>query len=287
MNTCRATAGIFEVGVAGLFPPGRVRVVWRDEPAPPHPGLSALIARTWESWRRACGEAGAMLFNGQLARYLRHRIEADTLIIDAGPTDYVAFIGTNVLNAHRGDEFGWERFGNPIGTSATVITSDGWLLIGRRGDRVALHRGYAHTFGGGLEAGERRSDGTIDAFASIRRELNEELRLAADEIREVVCLGMIRDAEIRQPELIFDAEVHPTRAEVEDRLRPGADDEEHEAVLACRDEPDAILPFLMAVRPVTPVVVGAIAEHGRHRYGPDWYEKFVREVPLALARDGQ
>ncbi len=267
----------FVVDACGVFAPGQVRVVWRDEPRAAHAQLDELVARAWAEAVREAKRSGAVLFNGQLARYLRHRVEAGTLHIEVGPTDYAQFMGTNYLNHARAAEFGWELFSNPIGTTATLITADGWLLYGRRSERVACHAGYIHTFGGGLEADERDANGEFDAFGSVLRELGEELGLVQSEISLMVCVGLIRDAAIRQPELIFDAHVNLTRAEVEARLVHDHE-REHDAVAACRNEPDAIVPFITTADLIAPVAVGALCQHGRRCFGEEWYEDAVGRI---------
>lgn len=276
---------VFSVDVVGHFTPAQLHIVWHDEPWLLHPEIDAMVA---EAWDRSC--AGARrerrrLFNGRLVKLLRHRLTRGLLILDAGPTDYAHFMGTNYLNHHRGDELGWEHFANPIGTSATVITSDGWLLYGRRSDRVACHPGYIHTFGGSLEADERGLDGTFDAFASIGRELGEELAVSAGDVVELVCLGLIRDAWIRQPELLFDARLDLTRSELEKRMA-GDHEQEHEAVVAVRADRDEVLPFLTGATRIAPIAVGALCLHGRRRFGEAWYRRLMdglAEVDLDAA----
>ena len=262
---------VFSVDVYGTFGPETLRVVWRDEPRPPMPALDTLVAQTWETKRKEAAIVGAMLFNGTLARLLRYRVEAGVLVIEAGPTDYANFLGTNFYHYDRGDEFGWNNYSNPVGTTATIITSDGWLLYGRRSHRVACHAGYVHTFGGGLEADERDAEGVFDVFASLMRELNEELVLEESDVTNMVCVGLIRDKTIRQPELIFDVNVRLTRDEIEQRLAHGGADQEHEAIVALRDEPDTVVPFIRAAQPIAPVAVGAVCLHGRRHFGEDWY----------------
>lgn len=272
----------FLIDAYGQFPPGRLCLHWYDEPRPPAPALDALIAETWQAQVEARRQAGGILFNGQLARYLRHRVQDGCLSIDVGPTDYANFMSTNLLNHHRGDEWGWELFSNPIGTSATLMTADGWILLGRRNDRVAWHAGYVHNFGGGLEAGERRADGSIDGFESIQRELREELALRPEDTTRMVCLGLIRDPTIRQPELIFDVHLCLRREDLAGRLNPDDPHEEHTATLACRNAPEAILPFIRSNTPITPVAVGALCLHGRHAFGEAWYQRTIDELVDAM-----
>jgi len=268
---------VFTVDVFGVFRPDQLRITWCDESRPPHPVIDAMVTECWERFLAEARRENRRLFNGRLVRLLNHRLIGDMLTMAVGPTDYANFMGTNYANHARGDELGWEYFGNPIGISATIVTSDGWLLYGRRSNRVACHAGYIHTFGGGLEADERRADGCLDAFGSIRRELAEELAVKPDEVTELLCVGLIRDVWIRQPELIFETCLALTRSELEQRIAHDHE-QEHEAVVAVREEPDAVSPFLQAANRIAPIAVGAICLHGRRRFGEEWYAEVMREL---------
>jgi len=264
---------LFIVNVCGEFTEGRVEILWRDEPRPPQPTLDRLIRETWTRLCREGRNQSTWLYNGLMLRYLRHRLENGKLIIETGPTDYAAFMATNYLNPHRAEEFGWESYSNPIGISATVITADGWLAYGRRNEHVACMAGYAHPFGGTLEREEMLPDGTFDAFAGLRRELEEELGLKDNEIERLICLGMIRDGRIRQPELIFDAYVRLAKSDIVDRIRPGRPHEEHTDVLTCRDDPRELLSFIRNTPKTSPILFGAVIQHGRSRFGTAWHER--------------
>lgn len=268
----------FSVDAFGEFPPSGLVVRWFDRPRPPHAQFDAMVAASWAEACRAAEAGGVHLFNGELTRYLAHRVENGVLTIDVGPTDYMNFIGSNYMNVHRVAEFGWELYGNPIGTSAVLLSADGWLILGRRSERVACHPGYVHTFGGGLEARERRPDGTFDAFASTQRELNEELGLHPGDVPHLVCIGMIQDAAVQQPELIFQAELALNRDQLGQRLRPDDPHEEHTALLVCRSEPDAVVPFILAEKKFAPIAVGALCLFGRHKFGEQWYEEACRQL---------
>lgn len=274
-----ASTAAFDIDAFGEFAPGRVQVHLRDTPRPTTPELEACIEGAWQRAMTECPARGAMLFNGELIRWIDHRVEDDTLHIDAGRTTYREFTGTNLYNRHRIAAFGRARFSNPIGTTATLISADGWLLYGRRSQRVAYHAGHVHTFGGALEAVDIRPDGTVDVFAALARELREELGLEPDEVTETVCIGLIHDREIWQPELLFDTTVRLTREALLDRLDRDADGE-HTAIESLPDTPDAPVPFLMNTSPIAPVAIGALCLHGRRRWGERWYDE-------TLARLGQ
>ena len=265
----------FFVDAFGEFPPGHVRVHWSDTPRPSTPELDSVIAEVWERQLVECRARGAILFNGRLVRWVGHRVEDGVLHVDTGPTDYRDFLGTNVHNAHRVAELGRERFSNPIGTTATVISRDGWLLYGRRSHRVVVHAGYLHTFGGSLEEADLRPGNVVDPFAAVGRELFEELGLGPGHIDEMVCVGLIHDHELVQPEMLFEAGVNLTRDDLLLRLDHSDVHQEHTAIESVRDEPDALAPFIRRSAPIAPVALAAICLHGWRRWGRGWYDAVV------------
>lgn len=268
----------FIVDVYGLFRPGQLQIAYRDEPAPAIPALEAMVSATWAEQLETARQRGFRLYNGQVVRLLSHEVKDGHLLMVGGPSDFSHFLGTNYLNYHRADEFGWEAFSNPIGVSGILVTSDGRILYGRRNHRVACHPGFVQAFGGSLEIGELRPDGTFDGFACVLRELDEEAGVQSSDVTDMACLGLARDSRIRQPELVFDVSVRQTRKEMANRLRHDDPEQEHAAIVDCRDHPEAIVPFIQASAPVAPVAIGALFLHGRRRFGDAWYEQAIREL---------
>ena len=117
---------------------------------------------------------------------------------------------------------------NPIGLSVALVTRDGWLMLGRRNASVAYYPDRIHPFAGSLEPAE-----AANVFAGVMRELEEELGLAPSDVTDLNCIGLIEDAHIRQPELIFAARSRHSRAEVEATLDTG----EHHACVAVEVTP--------------------------------------------------
>jgi 8-oxo-dGTP pyrophosphatase MutT (NUDIX family) len=259
-----------------------------------------------------------LLFNGGLLRYVRHEVLAgmaaggkrgqaprgmpfsvapvapgsepapfchglmagggEAFELTVGPTCYRDFVGTNLFNHHRLDEFGWERFANPIGTTATLVSSDGLICYGRRSGRVAYHAGHVHTFGGALEEQDRTADGRVDPFASLRRELREELGLRTDDLTDLCCVGLIRDKEICQPELLFEARLTMTADVLRKRWEVAEAREEHDDLVALPDDADAIVPFIRDCGLIAPVAIGTLFLHGRRAWGEAWFHRNAASV---------
>ena len=268
----------FELLAWGHFGPGQLLVRWFEDVRPTTATLEALIAREWELRTAEAKQSDQILFNGSLARYLRHANRNDCLTLDVGPTDYRAFVGTNLYNNHRLPEFGWDRFANPVGTTGLLISSDGMLVLGRRNQRVAFHGGYLHTIGGSLEAIDRAGEGAMDGFAGVRRELEEEVGVTESDLLGIECVGLARDTQIHQPELLFEARVGVAAAALADRLDADDPHQEHTRLEFCPDRPDAIIEFLNRSKPVAPVATASLLLHGRLAWGESWYGTACRTL---------
>jgi hypothetical protein len=277
----------FVVEEWGSFTPSQVKVYLRPTPRPTTPELEKIIAREWEIRMAEARRTGRDLFNGELLRYISHETAntqrsrtsqseiIEELHLTVGPTCYRDFVGTNLYNHDRLTEFGWHQFANPIGTTAILRTTDQFIVLGRRSSRVAYHAEHVHTFGGALEPRDRISEDRIDPFSSVRRELHEEAALSESDISELICVGLIRDKEIHQPELLFEAELNIVLSELIRRFERAQARNEHAGLTILQEHPDLVLPFLSSRQPIAPVAVGSLLLRGRRIWGEAWYDSIV------------
>lgn len=212
------------------------------------------------SWREAGGRPGVHLFDGPMCRLERVNASADELRLTISRTSYKQFHGTNMTHPElpRGE------LASPVGLSCALESADGYLLLGKRNDRVAYYPSRLHPFAGALEPGD---GGTPDVFAEVRRELEEELSLTPAEVAELTCVALIEDHALRQPELIFLARSHLARREIEARLDPG----EHDAVVAVVPQEARVDELLAETERMTPVCAGAVLAWSATRFGPVWF----------------
>ncbi|HVP11822.1 MAG TPA: hypothetical protein VMV94_11615 [Phycisphaerae bacterium] len=271
----------FDILAFSHLTPAQVRTAFEPTPRPSTPQLDELIAAEWERQTALARQAGRVLFNGGLLRYVRHAVlkgstgGTEAIELTIGPTCYRDFVGTNLFNHHRLEEFGWERFSNPVGTTATLVSREGLICYGRRSESVAYHASHVHTFGGALEERDRAADGRIDPFAAVCREVEEELGLRRDELADLCCVGLIRDKEICQPEMLFEARLDMTADELRARWRSAEAADEHVDIVTLPDRPDAIVPFIRGCGPIAPVAIGALFLHGRRVWGEEWFRAAI------------
>lgn len=223
------------------------------------------IEQTIESeWKNASARKGIHLFDGPMCR-LESFVATDAqLTLTLSPTSYKPFVGTNLSHADLADRFGPAALANSVGLSTTVISADGHVLLGRRNARVAYYPKRIHPFSGALESAER-----IDVFAEIRRELDEELSLNADDIELIVCLGIASDRSIRQPELIFFTRSRLSLRQLQRQL----DEEEHIDVWTAPLEATQLLPTADPAAAFTPIGLAALLLTGRDCFGEEWFAR--------------
>jgi hypothetical protein len=242
----------------GKWGEGEVVVSW----APDSRRRDAAVERIIEhSWQEALARKDLHIFDGPMTRLERFSASGK-LELDVCLTSYRIFWGTNLNHP----EVPPETRSNAIGLSCALESMDGALVLGKRTASVAYYPNYIHPFAGALEP-----SATIDVFSEIRRELNEELSIDRREIASIVCLGLIEDASILQPELIFWAKCSLDRAEIERRL----DAAEHQRCVWI--EPTAQgAEQTVDHELLTPVGIGTILLWGRERFGVLWFDAATR-----------
>ncbi|HEX3357421.1 MAG TPA: hypothetical protein VHS31_10660 [Tepidisphaeraceae bacterium] len=221
------------------------------------------------AWQRGKARLGEHLFDGPMCRMEGWRARGDALELTLSETSYRIFYGTNLMNAEAMAQYGCEVMANPVGVSTALLTSDGYLLFGRRNATVAYHPNRVHPFAGTLEP----RDGD-DCFSAVERELQEELKLSAAEIESLRCIGIIEDEAIKHPELIFQAKVRSTRQQIESQLQR----DEHGGSVAIQNGRPAIGSALADVE-FTPVALGTLLLFGRESFGDEWLAKCVLRMP--------
>jgi hypothetical protein len=233
----------FKIHFARELSPQQVHSHWSDAARPLPPEVESKIE---SAWRAAVARLGKRLFDGPMVRLDSWRFDDGQLHLTFGHTSYKLFLGTNLTHPELADEFGPQVLANPLGLSAVLESSDGYLLLGRRNSNVAYHPNRIHPFAGSA------TDGNV--FAEMRRELAEELSLGDADITQMKCIGLAEDRQIRQPELIFHVVSKLTKSQIEQRLNI----EEHESIWAIRVSKQAVEETMNNPQ-FTPIATAALA----------------------------
>jgi 8-oxo-dGTP pyrophosphatase MutT (NUDIX family) len=222
------------------------------------------------AWAQASARLGNHLFDGPVCRMESWQASDDRLHLQLSPSSYKPFLGTNMTHPEFADRFGADVMANTVGVSPALLSSDGYLLMGKRTATVAYYPNRIHPFAGSLEPRD------TDVFAAIHRELREELSLEPQDIIDLRCTGIAEDQHLRQPELIFAARSSLTKSEIESRLDP----KEHRAMWSTPGTPDGIETAISDRDQLTPVAVASLVLWGRLQFGDGWFDRILREAKI-------
>ncbi len=237
---------------------GDVRIEWTASSRPALPDVEQLIEQAWSA---AMKRPGIHLFDGPMCR-LESFTADQSLKLVLSKTSYKPFFGTNLHNSHLADIYGQHVLANPVGVSPALVSSDGYLMLGRRNASVAYYPHKLHPFAGALEP---RDD--LDIFDEVRRELAEELSFTLADIANIRCSGFVEDISLRQPELILAVRSTRSRAQIESQV----DRKEHGGSFAIPARRDAIESTLRDARHFTPVAIASLLLWGRLEFGDEWF----------------
>lgn len=198
------------------------------------------------AWTATSQRLGNRLFDGPMVRLDSWQLKEEGLYLILSRTSYKPFLGTNLTHPELADQFGLHILANPLGLSAVLESSDGYLLLGRRNASVAYHPNRIHPFAGSATDG--------DVFAEMRRELAEEISLEEADITHLQCIGLAEDSQVRQPELIFRVVSRLMKDQIEQRL----DTDEHDSIWAIRASREPVQGSMNNSQ-LTPIALASLA----------------------------
>ena len=264
--------GTFFLDVMDQFERDKVVVTWSDQTRATNDSIEEMIEKSWQDQTRRAEGAGAKIFNGQLCRLISHCCDNNHLDLTLGPVSFKEFIGTNATQAYIRHLHGQEVMANPLGVSAAVCTNDGLIVLGMRSRNVIQYAGRIHPIGGTVEPPEANGGASPDPFKAILDELHEETAVPPEKVSSIVCLGLVRDRNTVQPELIFDCQVDCDVVSLFASAATAPDAAEHSSMVPVRDHPGAVVSFMeQHFTQLTPVAMATLLLHGLRHWGSGWF----------------
>ena len=130
------------------------------------------------------------LFNGSLLSItdLKTNNEIEITVCDSS---YKEFVGTR--NKKFSDEFGISSVVNPLSVGSILKTSDNKLVFGKRSEKIDLSKGRISIPSGWVDPSSDINEGQIDVFSAVKREIYEEVGIPSTGVKNLICLGIIKN----------------------------------------------------------------------------------------------
>ena len=264
--------GTFFLDIMDQFARDKVQVTWSDHARVTNDSVDELIETSWSRQIRRAESSDIKIFNGRLCRLISYRCENDNLYLTLGSVSFKEFIGTNATQAYIRHLHGTEVMANPLGVSAAVCTNDGLIVLGMRSNDMLQYAGRIHPVGGTVEPPSGDCPDCPDPFQAILGELLEETAVTPQNVSSILCLGLVRDRNTVQPELIFDCHVDTDVVSLFASAATAMDAAEHSSLVPIRDHPGTVVSFMEKhFTQLTPVALATLLLHGLKHWGSGWF----------------
>jgi 8-oxo-dGTP pyrophosphatase MutT (NUDIX family) len=261
----------FNTLIATGFAEHQIRTTWSERYRDIPVEVAPLVAEAWDTAKREAEAKGRHLFSGAMARLNCWSVTNGVLSLDLGPTDYREFVGTNLRHPELATQFGRDALACPLGISIAVRTADKRIVVQQRSEAVFEYPGFFHVCGGNVEPKDVGGANTRGVFASVRRELEEELGIESKAIKEEVCLGLAENARTLKPELLTEA-----RVTLRENDFGSARHDEYTGLWFIDAKADGLAGFLTAMRgQIAPGGLACLLALGRREFGESWWADAV------------
>ena len=263
--------GAFFLDVVRQFAREELAVRWTDRPRSTNDEIERLIEDAWHRAELNAEANDRTLFDGPICRLVDYSVRGHRLHLTLGATTYREFVGTNCAHADLWCRFGPEVLANPLGVSAAVVTTDGYVLLTRRSERVYAYPGRIHPVAGTVRLAPD-STGPPDPVAAVIDEIHEELGLPADALGPITCVGLVRGKRLVQPDVIFEVPVATDVESLRAAAAGASGADENDRLEPILNESGAVVAYLEAYcEQMTPVASATLLLHGQRHWGTGWF----------------
>ena len=219
----------FEVLASGVFSRNKLKIVHTKRTISYDEKTTALIEKHWKDEIQEAHKKNKLLFNGPIYRLENYEIKNDLLIVYVSKTNFKELMGTNFHHPELARVYGKSYLSNAIALCTFIETDDEYFVFVKRSANVYFGEGLWHLIAGQFSI-EKNETRTLPVFEILYKELFEEGSLKKEDIKNCVCLGLIRDTIHFKPELIFYTKTKLLANEVEEKIEAAHDRFEHEEV---------------------------------------------------------
>jgi len=232
-----------------------------------------LIEEIWYVAVREAKKRHVNIFNGKLFRLKNITVANNaSLFLGLGDTDYKEYIATRTARFWRDHQF--NELSNPLATCIAIVTSDGKIIIEKRGNVDVYSKQY-HVIGGFMDRLQDFNRYNPDPFKAIIREVKEEVGLTLHNTT-IQIVGIVYDLITPHPEMCFCAESNLSSEEIVYIFAHSKKDLEVNKLEFVDASADKLAQFILSQRHLTAVTGQAcLTLYGKHTYGTPWFRKVI------------
>ena len=130
------------------------------------------------------------MFSGDLLSVVNNDSNSKYIKLDTILTTYDDYYITRTKEFR--EQFPDEKNTNVLSTGCVLITSDNCILLGKRNLQLAVNPGKITIVSGMVDNNDINENKQVDLFGCIKREIKEEIGVDSDEIKKLICMGLVQ-----------------------------------------------------------------------------------------------
>jgi hypothetical protein len=224
-----------------------------------------LPARAQKFWDELVSRRPGF-FNGALCRLESFDASPAQFELRLSRTCYRDLLFCNEHAAEILKSFGEQSLVRALGISVVIETADGFLPLMKRSEKMGEGPGLIDVFGGHVHPDQHAQHGIPDVFLAMADEMHTELGLLSEHCDGFSCIGLLENWQTRKPELVFEARLRLTLAELHLEATHAKERDEYVEILAMAAKPQESKAFLEHnAKKFTPVGYGCLSLFGMLR----------------------
>jgi|GEM_PF-6907053 len=171
--------------VFGLFDKSHVIVTFSNKSNTRESFVSKYIQEHWNK----IVKKNPLMFSGDLLSVVNNHSNSEYIKLDTIITEYDDYYITRTKKFQQ--KFSNEKSTNVLSTGCISITSDNYIVLGKRSLQLSVSPGKITIVSGMADDEDIIKNNQVDVFGCITREIKEEIGVNSNEIKELICIGLI------------------------------------------------------------------------------------------------
>jgi len=171
--------------ISGLFDKSHVIITFSNKSNARESSVSEYIQ---EHWNKTV-QKNPLMFSGDLLSVVNNNSNPEYIKLDTILTKYDDYYITRTKEFQQ--EFPNQKSTNVLSTGCVSITSDNYVVLGKRSLQLSVSPGKITIVSGMADNEDIIKNNQVDVFGCITREIKEEIGVNSNEIKELICMGLI------------------------------------------------------------------------------------------------
>jgi hypothetical protein len=182
------------------------------------PEIAEMIEKSWES--RPQDEK--YFYDGTVYSMIEYSFINPILKCKVQKTSFKAFYGSNIKNNEK--IVNKSILANAIAACVVIYSNDGYILVGKRSQKVAEDNEYWHVIGGTMEGVEFKDERVPEnPYDLIKKEILEEVSITPNDIEDLHCIGFGLSKHNHKYEFLFECKTNLTRHDLLEKAKSTRD----------------------------------------------------------------